>query len=202
MSVFAGSALQISTLEPPVRRSQFHPPTPPPPFPFCRAAGRARNDVALSPGRFRVIIPPGRDKLVQGRQRAMRAILVIVFLCTASANGTAQTQPSAETIALGKALTEAADCASCHTADPSKPFAGGKRIDTPFGAIYSPNLTPDRETGLGAWRDEEFSRALRYGVRRDGSRYCPAFPYPNFPKIVHDDLLAIPAHLPTLTPVP
>ena len=99
-------------------------------------------------------------------------------------------------------LVEAADCASCHTADPSKPFAGGKRIDTPFGAIYSPNLTPDRETGLGAWSDEEFSRALRYGVRRDGSRYYPAFPYPNFTKMVRDDLLAIRAYLATLTPVP
>ncbi len=131
----------------------------------------------------------------------MRAILVIVFLCTASANGTAQTQPSAETIALGKALTEAADCASCHTADPSKPFAGGKRIDTPFGAIYSPNLTPDRETGIGAWSDGEFHRALHYGLAPDGSRYYPAFPYPNFTKMIHGDVLAIRAYLATLAPV-
>ena len=61
----------------------------------------------------------------------------------------ADAEPTAEDIARGKALTEAGDCASCHTADPAKPFAGGKRIDTPFGGIYSPNLTPDRETGLG-----------------------------------------------------
>ena len=94
----------------------------------------------------------------------MRAILAILFLCTAFAGGAARAEPSAETIARGKALTDAGDCASCHTADPAKPFAGGKRIDTPFGGIYSPNLTPDRDTGIGAWSDDEFYRALHYGV--------------------------------------
>jgi mono/diheme cytochrome c family protein len=131
----------------------------------------------------------------------MRAIPVVMVLCTAFAVGQAQAEPSAETIARGKALTVAGDCASCHTADPAKPFAGGKRIDTPFGAIYSPNLTPDQDTGLGAWSDAEFYRALRYGVARDGSRYYPAFPYPNFTKLIRDDVLAIRAYLATLTPV-
>jgi mono/diheme cytochrome c family protein len=130
----------------------------------------------------------------------MRAILAAVLLCTASASGQAQSEPSAETIARGKALTKAADCASCHTADPSRPFAGGKRIDTPFGAIYSPNLTPDRDTGLGAWSDEQFTRALRHGIAPDVSRYYPAFPYPYFTKMTRDDLLAIRAYLATLTP--
>jgi mono/diheme cytochrome c family protein len=106
-----------------------------------------------------------------------------------------------ETIARGKALTDAGDCYSCHTADPAKPFAGGKRIDTPFGAIYSPNLTPDRETGLGMWSDLDFTRALREGIAPDGSRYYPAFPYPSFTKMVRDDILAIRAYLATLTPV-
>jgi mono/diheme cytochrome c family protein len=146
-------------------------------------------------------MPPGRDKLVQGRFRAMRAIPAIMVLCSAVALGQAQAGPSAETIARGKALTVAADCASCHTADPAKPFAGGKRIDTPFGTIYSPNLTPDQDTGLGAWSDAEFYRALHYGVARDGSRYYPAFPYPNFTKLIRDDVLAIRAYLATLTPV-
>src|SRR4030088_2097629 len=103
-------------------------------------------------------------------------MLAVVLLCTASALGKAQAEPSAETVASGKALTEAADCASCHTADPSKPFAGGKRIDTPFGAIYSPNLTPDRETGIGGRSDQDHPRALRNGVAPGGSRYYPAFP--------------------------
>src|SRR4030088_554155 len=139
-------------------------------------------------------------QMEQGRRRATRAILAVVFLCTASASGKAQAEPSAETVARGTALTEAADCASCHTADPSKPFAGGKRIDTPFGAIYSPNLTPDRDTGIGGWSDQNFYTALRYGVAPNGSRYYPAFPYPNFTKLTRDDILSIRAYLATLAP--
>jgi mono/diheme cytochrome c family protein len=131
----------------------------------------------------------------------MRAILPVLFLCTASAVGQAQTPPSPETIAHGKSLTEAADCASCHTADPAKPFAGGKRIETPFGGIYSANLTPDRDTGIGRWSDEDFRRALHDGVSPTGARYYPAFPYPYFTKFTRPDLLAIKAYLATLTPV-
>ena len=139
----------------------------------------------------------------------MRTILAGLLLCAALAAGAGHaqlklqtaTEPSAEDIARGKALTEAGDCASCHTADPAKPFAGGKRIDTPFGGIYSPNLTPDRETGLGAWSDDDFYSAVRFGVARDGSRYYPAFPYPNFTKLTRQDILAIRAYLATLTPV-
>ena len=118
--------------------------------------------------------------MVQGPRRMMRTILARVLLCTAFASGEVHAQsnaePDAEDIARGKALTEAGGCASCHTADPAKPFAGGKRIDTPFGGIYTPNLTPDRETGLGAWSDDDFYRALRFGVSRDGSRYYPPSP--------------------------
>jgi mono/diheme cytochrome c family protein len=143
---------------------------------------------------------------VPERNEAMRAILCAVLaaalLCTAPACNRARAEPpSAETIARGKALVDAADCGSCHTADPARPLAGGKRIDTPFGGIFSPNLTPDRETGVGAWTDDEFYRALHEGVARNGSRYYPAFPYPNFTKITRDDVLAIRAYLSTLTPV-
>ncbi len=133
--------------------------------------------------------------------RTGRAIRLWLLLCSAFAMGEASAQPSPETIALGKALTIAGDCASCHTADPAKPFAGGKRIDTPFGGIYPPNLTPDRDTGLGAWSDDDFYRALRYGVAPNGSGYYPAFPYPNFTKLIRDDILAIRAYLATLAPV-
>ncbi len=139
--------------------------------------------------------------MVQGRYCAIRAILAILLLCSALAAGPARSEPSAEMIAHGEALTDAGDCASCHTADPAKPFAGGKRIDTPFGSIYSPNLTPDRDTGIGAWRDEDFRRALREGVAPDGSRYYPAFPYPNFTKLTRDAILAIRAYLATLAPI-
>ena len=143
--------------------------------------------------------------MVQGPRRIMRTILAVILLCTAFAVGKVHAQsnaePDAEDIARGKALTEAGGCASCHTADATKPFAGGKRIDTPYGGIYTPNLTPDRETGLGAWSDDEFYRALRFGVARDGSRYYPAFPYPNFTRLTRQDIFAIRGYLATLAPV-
>ena len=132
----------------------------------------------------------------------MRAILCGLFLCSAFAlAGARAAEPSEETIARGKALVVAGDCVSCHTADPAKPFAGGKRIETPFGAIYSPNITPDRDTGIGGWSEQDFYRALRSGVAPDGSRYYPAFPYPYFSKLTRDDILAIRAYLSTLAPV-
>jgi mono/diheme cytochrome c family protein len=131
----------------------------------------------------------------------MRLILATVLLCTAFNAAGAETEASEEDIAHGKALVIAGDCASCHTADPAKPFAGGKRINTPFGGIYSPNLTPDRDTGLGAWSEEDFHRALRSGVAPDGSRYYPAFPYPYFTKLTRQDIEAIRVYLATLAPV-
>jgi len=136
----------------------------------------------------------------------MRTILaglavVGLALCSAVASTVRAAEPSPELIAYGKTLVEAGDCAGCHTADPAKPFAGGKRIDTPFGAIYAPNLTPDRDTGIGGWADADFTRALRYGVAPDGSNYYPAFPYPYFTKMTKDDTLAIRAYLGTLAPV-
>ena len=131
----------------------------------------------------------------------MRSILAWLVLCSAFAPFPALAEPAPpEVVAHGKSLVEASDCASCHTADPQRPFAGGKRIDTPFGAVYSPNLTPDRETGIGGWSDADFVRALRFGVAPDGSRYYPAFPYPYFTKFTRGDILAIRAYLSTLTP--
>jgi mono/diheme cytochrome c family protein len=133
------------------------------------------------------------------------AILLALALCSAFKFAPARAElpaaPSAEAIAKGKALAEAGDCASCHTADPAKPYAGGKRIETPFGGIYSANLTPDLNTGIGRWTDEAFLRAMRYGETPYGSLYYPAFPYPHFTKVTRDDVLAIRSYLGTLTPV-
>jgi mono/diheme cytochrome c family protein len=131
----------------------------------------------------------------------MRPILSIIVLCSAVAAGAARAEPSVEDIAHGKMLVEAGGCAGCHTLDPAKPFAGGKRIDTAFGAVYAPNLTPDRDTGIGAWSNEDFRRAMREGVAPDGSRYYPAFPYPYFTKLTRDDIFAIRAYLASLPPV-
>jgi mono/diheme cytochrome c family protein len=142
-------------------------------------------------------------RLTRHWQHNAAAILVAAILCTASNAARAQlpAPPSPETIAKGKALTEVGDCGSCHTADPAKPFAGGKRIDTPFGAVYSANLTPDLNTGIGRWTDEAFLRAMRYGERPDGAAEYPAFPYPHFTKVTRDDVFAIRAYLATVAPV-
>src|SRR5580698_7771374 len=102
----------------------------------------------------------------------------------------------------GRYLAVASDCVSCHTVPGSgTPFAGGRIIETPFGGIVAPNITPDRETGIGAWSDAEFDAALRKGVRRDGSSLYPAMPYNAYTKMSRDDVQAIRAYLATVTPV-
>ena len=101
----------------------------------------------------------------------------------------------------GKYLVEAGDCQACHTNKGGRPFAGDRPIETPFGVIYSPNITPDRETGIGAWTDDQFYRALHEGIADDGSHLYPAFPYPWYTKVTRDDALAIRAYLNSLDPV-
>jgi mono/diheme cytochrome c family protein len=102
---------------------------------------------------------------------------------------------SGEVIARGKYLTQAADCEVCHTRDGGQAFAGGRAFETPFGVLYSPNITADRETGVGAWSDADFLRAVHEGVARDGTWLYPAFPYESYTLIADDDVLAIKAYL-------
>src|SRR5947209_6301169 len=98
----------------------------------------------------------------------------------------------------GKYLTAAGDCYGCHTPAGGKPFQGGRAIETPFGTIYSANITPDRTTGIGAWSDQDFYRAMHEGISIDGSRLYPAFPYPYYTHVTRDDVAAIRAYLNTL----
>jgi mono/diheme cytochrome c family protein len=105
------------------------------------------------------------------------------------------------TIERGRYLAEAGDCAACHTADGGAPFAGGRAIPTPFGTIYSTNITPDKETGIGRWTNDDFYRAMHEGIRRDGKRLYPAFPYPWYTKVGVDDARAIRAYLDVLPAV-
>ncbi len=104
--------------------------------------------------------------------------------------------------ANGQYLAKAAGCVGCHTVNKagSTPFAGGRALETPFGIFYGPNITPDRETGLGSWSDEDFKRAIRLGERRDGSHYFPAFPYPSFTGMSDSDIQDLWAYLKTLPP--
>lgn len=93
------------------------------------------------------------------------------------------------------------DCAVCHTAKGGKPFAGGLPLATPFGTIYATNITPDPETGIGAWSQNAFARALRHGIARDGHALYPAFPYIHFTRMSDHDIAAAYAYLMSRDPV-
>ena len=100
----------------------------------------------------------------------------------------------------GKYLFAVAGCAGCHTDKKSKGalLAGGRKLATPFGVFYSPNITPDPGTGIGRWRDADFIRALREGIAPDGSHYFPVFPYPSYTGMTDADLTDIKAYIFTL----
>jgi mono/diheme cytochrome c family protein len=112
-------------------------------------------------------------------------------------------QPSGqELIEKGRYLATAGDCVACHTVDGGVgAYAGGLPFKLPFGTIYSSNITPDKETGIGEWSDEEFVRAMRHGVGREGEDLYPAFPYTSYALMSTDDMLAIKAYLFTLPPI-
>ncbi|HEY0886311.1 MAG TPA: cytochrome c [Ramlibacter sp.] len=94
---------------------------------------------------------------------------------------------TAETVARGAYLVRLGNCVACHTQRGGVPFAGGRPIETPFGTVYSTNLTPHPEAGLGAWSREDFWRALHDGRSRDGRLLTPAFPYPNYTVVARAD---------------
>ncbi|MDP6993089.1 MAG: cytochrome c [Woeseiaceae bacterium] len=103
----------------------------------------------------------------------------------------------------GQYLTYAGGCISCHTedADDAVPLAGGRAMETPFGTFYSPNITPDEETGIGGWSEGDFVNAFWEGVSPDGEHYFPSFPYTAYTGVSREDLLAIRAYLMSLEPV-
>ena len=102
---------------------------------------------------------------------------------------------TAEQIARGEYLARIGNCAGCHTARGGEPYAGGKTVDTPFGAVYAGNLTPDKTTGIGTWSADAFYRAMHEGRSKDGHLLYPAFPYPNLSLATREDTDAIFAFL-------
>lgn len=108
---------------------------------------------------------------------------------------------SAATIERGRQLAALGDCAECHTSINGVLNAGGRPLDTPFGTIYSTNITPDVETGFGAWSYPAFERAMREGIHRDGRHLYPAFPYTHFAKTSDADMQALYAYLMAQSPV-
>ncbi|MDX8449948.1 c-type cytochrome [Mesorhizobium captivum] len=124
--------------------------------------------------------------------RSIVAGLALLSLCI---------QLRANEIQKGEYLARAADCIGCHTSNPSRPFAGGYRVPTPFGDVYSSNITPDQDTGIGRYSEDEFLRAVREGVRRDGTDLYPAMPYDSFAKMRREDVVAIRTYLLTQPPI-
>ena len=122
------------------------------------------------------------------------------------AAGAATCGPSAfgqdnDVIARGKYLTDMGDCAGCHNAPGHPALAGGQYMGMPFGSISTPNITPDKETGIGYYTDDDFIRLMRHGVRPNGQYIYPAMPYAWYNTVSRDDLLAIKAYLFSLKPV-
>jgi len=117
---------------------------------------------------------------------------------TAAASFAAQ---SPEALAAGARVVALGDCMVCHTASNGAAYAGGYALKTPFGTLYSTNITPDPETGIGRWPLEAFRRALREGVSRDGHLLYPAFPYIHYTRMTDRDIELAYGYLMSRTPV-
>ena len=128
----------------------------------------------------------------------MRASCLLASLLAAAFATNANAQ---DLVARGQYLAKAADCMPCHTASKDKPYAGGLKINTPFGAIYSPNITPDDDTGIGKWTFDQFKNAIHSGIRADGKFLYPAMPFDSFTKISEDDIKALCAYFRTVPPI-
>lgn len=109
--------------------------------------------------------------------------------------------PTDVKIERGRYLALAGNCASCHTSSDAGFMAGGVAFETPFGKIFSTNITPDSETGIGQWTGEQFLDSMRYGIRPDGEHLYPAFPYTAFTKIVDEDIAALFVYLRSISPI-
>lgn len=107
----------------------------------------------------------------------------------------------ADSLQNGAYMVRISGCADCHTTDLHKPMAGGFRLPSPFGTFYTPNITPDKDTGIGNWSEADFANALRFGKRPDGKLLFPAFPYRAYSKLTDSDIHDMFMYLRTLEPV-
>jgi nicotinate dehydrogenase subunit B len=178
--------------------------------------GQQRATPAALPGTARAPEPTARPALPNPFARRRGAFAGIAALVAAIVGVGAAVLPwrsiapiarpdasvfSADTIARGRQLAALGDCAVCHTNLNGTVNAGGLAIATPFGTIYSTNITPDVETGIGAWSYPAFERAMREGIHRDGRQLYPAFPYTHFARTTDADLQALYAFLMAQKPV-
>lgn len=132
----------------------------------------------------------------------MRSSLVTATVLMALTGAAAAQDPqSSDRIARGRYLAVLGDCSGCHTAPGRQSYAGGLALDTPFGKIVAPNITPDGDTGIGNWTDDEFISAVREGRGHNGERLYPAMPYPAYTKLTDEDVRDLRAYFATVEPV-
>ena len=127
-------------------------------------------------------------------RRPLHAVLLCVGLVLLAGNAVAQTAAD-DVVARGAYLARAGDCVSCHTAPAGQPYAGGYKLDTPFGYLLSPNITPDAATGIGRWTADDFWRALHQGVNQRGQDMYPVMPFDFYTRVSREDSDAIFAYL-------
>ena len=135
----------------------------------------------------------GNGKMQWARLSCFGVIAVVSFLMPyhALADGTALVE-------RGKYIFAAAGGCGCHTTEEGGLNAGGRKFTGPFGTVYGTNITPDKETGIGAWTEQQFIDAMRYGVRPNGEKLLPLMPYPSFRLMADDDVRALWAYLRSL----
>ncbi len=139
-------------------------------------------------------------------KRILIALLLVIVIAAGGAVAYALRHPALDPVSppaafapdlveKGELLAAIGDCTVCHTAPGGEPYAGGLALPTPFGTIHSTNITPDAETGIGAWSRDAFRRAMHQGVDREGGYLYPAFPYDHFTRVSDADIEAIYAYL-------
>jgi len=137
------------------------------------------------------------------------ALIIVAFIVWAALHPgalperttAAAANPATQVLLRGEYLARAGDCVACHTEPNGRPFAGGRPMPTPFGALYVPNITPDDETGIGQWSSDEFYQMMHTGVGRDGRLLYPAMPFASYTKVTREDCDAIYAYLMSVEPV-
>ena len=123
----------------------------------------------------------------------MKAIVIATLALLGSFSAVAAQEDQQTLIKQGEYLARAGDCVACHTAKDGKPFAGGLPMETPIGMIYSTNITPDK-SGIGAYSFDDFDKAIRHGIAKNGDTLYPAMPYPSYARVTETDMQALYAY--------
>jgi mono/diheme cytochrome c family protein len=132
---------------------------------------------------------------------AMRSLLSAGVIVVSLAGAAWADSQNFDRIERGRYLATLSDCGGCHTVQGGKPYAGGVALQTPFGTLVAPNITPDRETGMGNWSESDFMSAMRDGRGHNGKRLYPAMPYPAYTKMTDEDVRDLRTYLMTIDPV-